>query len=182
MGLDIVYVLVTTWQVTRCTSYDQARTKVSFTNHVHARCFMMKFAKVILVVYLCTNVSRKSGLKANWVRLIPAENFRQLRNIWKGSPVCPDQMFQKEIHVPFLQSHLCYQFEDFMFKTFLSVDGTTGSPSSVHNRTHYRVFWHCFAYYERFTDFLTITPRARMASESYRPHGLLTQRPWGREE
>ena len=27
-----------------------------------------------------------------------------------------------------------------MFKTFLSVDGTTGSPSSVYNRTHYRVF------------------------------------------
>ena len=27
-----------------------------------------------------------------------------------------------------------------MFKAFLSVDGTTGSPSSVYNRTHHRVF------------------------------------------
>ena len=63
LGLDIVYVLVTTWQVTRCTSYDQARTKVTLRNHVHARCFMIKFAKLILVVYLFTNVSRKCGSK-----------------------------------------------------------------------------------------------------------------------
>lgn len=101
----------------------------------------------------CLYVSRKSGLKANWVRF----SLGPIDSIWKGSPVCLDKMFQKEILVPFLQGHLClYQFEAFLFKAFLSVDGTTGRPRSVHNRTHYRVFWHYFAYYERFTDFLWI--------------------------
>ena len=31
-------------------------------------------------------------------------NFREQRNIWKGSPVFPDRMFQTEIHVPLLQA------------------------------------------------------------------------------
>ena len=33
-----------------------------------------------------------------------SENFR---NIWKGSRDFPDELFQMEIRVPFLQSHLC---------------------------------------------------------------------------
>ena len=46
-----------------------------------------------------------------WV--LPKENFREQRNIWKGSPVFPDGIFQTEIGVPFLQSHLWYQFQAF---------------------------------------------------------------------
>ena len=42
---------------------------------------------------------------------LPAENFREQRNIWKSSPVFADGIFQKEICVPFLQSHLWYQFQ-----------------------------------------------------------------------
>ena len=42
--------------------------------------------------------------------VLPAENFREQRNIWKGSPVFPDGIFQTEIRVLFLQSHLWYQF------------------------------------------------------------------------
>ena len=37
--------------------------------------------------------------------VVPAENFREQRNIWKGSPVLPDELFQTKILVPFLQSH-----------------------------------------------------------------------------
>ena len=40
----------------------------------------------------------------SWVG--PGENFREQPNIWKGSPVFPDGMYQTEIRVPFLQSHL----------------------------------------------------------------------------
>ena len=51
-------------------------------------------------VYRLQKVSGKSGLKINttfW--FISAENFREQRNIWKGSPVFPDEMFQTEIRV-----------------------------------------------------------------------------------
>ena len=34
-------------------------------------------------------------------------------NIWKGSPVLPDGMFQTEMRVPMMKSHLWYQFEAF---------------------------------------------------------------------
>ena len=45
----------------------------------------------------------EKGQKMNfWV--VPAENFRKQRNIWKGSPVFPDGIFQSEIRVPFLPS------------------------------------------------------------------------------
>lgn len=73
MALDIVYVLVTTWQLTQCTSYDQARTKVSFTNHVHTRCFMMKFAKVTVCMFPENPVWKQIGSDSLLVRLIPSE-------------------------------------------------------------------------------------------------------------
>ena len=37
--------------------------------------------------------------------VVPAENFGEQRNIWKGSPVLPDELFQTKILVPFVQSH-----------------------------------------------------------------------------
>ena len=67
------------------------------------------------VVYHLQQFSGKTGWTVNgttfWV--FPTENFREQRNIWKGSPVFPDGMFQKEIRVPFLQSYLWYQFQAF---------------------------------------------------------------------
>ena len=39
-------------------------------------------------------------------RVVSGANFRERRNIGKGSPIFPDEMFQKEIRVPFFQSHL----------------------------------------------------------------------------
>ena len=39
-------------------------------------------------------------------RVVSVANFREQRNIGKGSPVFPDEMFQTEIRVPFFQSHL----------------------------------------------------------------------------
>ena len=39
-----------------------------------------------------------------WV--FPTENFREQRNIWKGSPVFPDEIFLTEIRVPFPQPSL----------------------------------------------------------------------------
>ena len=52
----------------------------------------------------------------------PAENFRQQRNIRKGSPVFPDVIFHTEICVPFAQSHVWYQFQALV--TVFSVNGT----------------------------------------------------------
>ena len=47
-------------------------------------------------------------------RVVPAENFRERRNIWKGGPVSfLDGIFPTEIRVPFLQSRLWYQFQTF---------------------------------------------------------------------
>ena len=34
-------------------------------------------------------------------RVVSVANFREQRNIGKGSPVFPDEMFQTEIRVPF---------------------------------------------------------------------------------
>ena len=38
-------------------------------------------------------------------RVVSVGNFREQRNIGKGSPVFQDGMFQTEIRVPFFQSH-----------------------------------------------------------------------------
>ena len=35
---------------------------------------------------------------------VPAENFREQRNIWKGSPVFPGGIFQTEIHFYFFKA------------------------------------------------------------------------------
>ena len=44
-----------------------------------------------------------------WV--VPAENFWEQRNIWKGNPILPEGIFQTEIRVPVFQSTLWYQFQ-----------------------------------------------------------------------
>ena len=44
-----------------------------------------------------------------WV--VPAENFWEQRNIWKGYPILPEGIFQTEIRVPVFQSTLWYQFQ-----------------------------------------------------------------------
>ena len=50
------------------------------------------------VVYLLS--FRKIQLESkNTFWVVPAEDFREQRNIWKGSPVFPDGMFQTEIRV-----------------------------------------------------------------------------------
>ena len=41
------------------------------------------------------------------------ENFREQRSVWKGSPVFLVGIFQTEIRVPFLKSHLWYQLQAF---------------------------------------------------------------------
>ena len=60
-----------------------------------------------MVVYRLQKVFGKSGSKVNgtWlVLVVPAENVREQRNIWKGSPVFPDRIFQAEIRVLFFQA------------------------------------------------------------------------------
>ena len=47
-------------------------------------------------------------------RIVPVENSREERSVWKGSPVFPVGMFRTEICVPFLQSHFWYQFQAFV--------------------------------------------------------------------
>ena len=46
-------------------------------------------------------------------RIVPMEKFREKLIIWNVVPVFPDGMFQTEIRVPFLDSHLRYQFQAF---------------------------------------------------------------------
>ena len=46
-------------------------------------------------------------------RVVSVANFREQRNIGKGSPVFPDEMFQTEIRVPFFQSHLGHHLHAF---------------------------------------------------------------------
>ena len=53
-----------------------------------------------------TTTFRKFRLESKWYttfRVVPVENFREQRNVSKGSPVFPDGMFQTEIRVPFVQ-------------------------------------------------------------------------------
>ena len=59
------------------------------------------------VVYPFTTTFRKFRLEIKWYttfRVVSVENFREQRNVWKGSPVFPDGMFQTEIRVPFVQT------------------------------------------------------------------------------
>ena len=59
------------------------------------------------------------------------ENFWEQQNIWKGSPVFPDGIFQTEIRVPFLQSHLRYQFQAFAaFLRYMELIWTNGKGDS----------------------------------------------------
>ena len=62
--------------------------------------------KKAMVVYHLQKVSGESGWKlmAHDVLGRSHKNFREQRNIWKGSPVFPEGMFKTEIHCPFLQS------------------------------------------------------------------------------
>ena len=63
-----------------------------------------------------TRIFREIRFESKWNTtfwVFRTENFREQRNIWKGSPVFPDEIFQTEIRVPFPQSHLWYQFEAF---------------------------------------------------------------------
>ena len=51
-----------------------------------------------MVVYLLS--FRKIQLESkNTLGVVPAEDFREQQNIWKGSPAFPDGMFQTEIRV-----------------------------------------------------------------------------------
>ena len=50
--------------------------------------------------------------------VVPAENFREQRNIWKGSPVFPDGIFQTEIWV-----YLCKTIFDTSFRPSRSFFG-----------------------------------------------------------
>ena len=48
----------------------------------------------------------KSKLKTAF-RVPLFENFRQQRNIWKGGPVFPNEIFQTEIRVAFVKTYVC---------------------------------------------------------------------------
>ena len=60
----------------------------------------------LFTIYL-QQLSGNSGWKVNGTR--PFGSFqwkisREQRNVWKGSPVFPNRMFQTEIRVPFVQT------------------------------------------------------------------------------
>ena len=66
--------------------------------------------RVPVVVYPFTE---KFPLESKWNAafwVVPAENLWEQWNIWKGSPVPPDGMFQTENCVPFLQGHVDTSF------------------------------------------------------------------------
>ena len=48
-------------------------------------------------------------------RVVPVENFRKENKVWKGSPVSRLEytVFQTEVPVPLLQTHLSDQFQVF---------------------------------------------------------------------
>ena len=72
-----------------------------------------------------TKIFRKILLESKWNTtcwVVPSENSREQRSIWKGSPVFPNGIFQTEIRVPFLQSHLWYRV--LAFAVVLLVNGT----------------------------------------------------------
>ena len=65
-------------------------------------------------------------LKSKWnttFGVVLVENFRELRNVWKGSTVFPVGMFHTEIRGPLLQSHLLYKFLK-GFRGRFAVNGT----------------------------------------------------------
>ena len=60
-----------------------------------------------------TKSFQKIQLESKWNMafwVVTAENFREQPTTWNGCPVFPDWIFQMEIHVPFLQNYLRYQF------------------------------------------------------------------------
>ena len=64
---------------------------------------------VYKMFFFCTiyKVVYHFQLESKWkltFGVVPAENFREQWNFWKGSPVFPDRIFQMEIHIPFLAS------------------------------------------------------------------------------
>ena len=62
-----------------------------------------------MVVYIVQKVSEKSGWKVNGTQLfwvVPVENFWEQKKSEEVVLFFPDEVFQTEIHVPFLQSHL----------------------------------------------------------------------------
>ena len=73
-----------------------------------------------------TKIFREIRFESKWNTTFwvsgPMENFREQRDIWKGSPV-PGGILQTEIRVPFLQSHLWYQFNSGLRGLF-PVNGT----------------------------------------------------------
>ena len=72
--------------------------------------------ELTLVVNHLQKRFRKIRLESKWITtpwIVPAENLRWQRNIWKGRLVFADGMLQTEIRLPFLQSHLWYKFQAF---------------------------------------------------------------------
>ena len=56
-----------------------------------------------------TRIFREIRFERKWNTtfwVFPTENFREQQNIWKGSPVFPDEIFLTEIRVPFPQPSL----------------------------------------------------------------------------
>ena len=87
----------------------------SKTSH-YVRTLVETRLELTLVVYHLRKRFRKIRLESKWITtpcIVPAENVRGQRNIWKGSLVFADGMLQTEIRVPFLQSHLWYKFQAF---------------------------------------------------------------------
>ena len=83
---------------------------------VNSQLYSYTRLELTLVVYHLRKRFRKIRLESKWITtpwIVPAENFRGQRNIWKGSLVFADGMLQTEIRVPFLQSHLWYKFQAF---------------------------------------------------------------------
>ena len=83
---------------------------------VNSQLYSYTRLELTLVVYHLRKRFRKIRLESKWITtpwIVPAENFRGQRKIWKGSLVFADGMLQTEIRVPFLQSHLWYKFQAF---------------------------------------------------------------------
>ena len=73
---------------------------------------IVRSQRLFTIYKIFREIRLKSKLNATfWV--FQTENFREQRNIRKGSPVFPDGIFQREICVPFLQSPLWCQFQAF---------------------------------------------------------------------
>ena len=61
----------------------------------------------------CKKFPENRSWKVTTIWVVPAENFQDQRNRLKCAPVffIPDGIFQTEIRVPFLRSHLWYKFQ-----------------------------------------------------------------------